>query len=42
MNNPKGIGIRLDPKQNSNTFWIKRLISFNRVSLASANDITIQ
>ena len=29
---PKGIGNHLNPKDNSNTFWVKMEISFNKVS----------
>ena len=36
-----GIGIRLDPQQNSNTLQNKELESINRASLATVNDITI-
>ena len=32
MNKPKGIGNRLNPKDNSNTFWHKRECAFNRAS----------
>ncbi len=32
MNKPKGIGNRLNPKDNSNTFWRKRECAFNRAS----------
>ena len=41
MNKQMGIGIRLDPQQNSNTFKNKEDVSINRSSLATANDITI-
>ena len=36
-----GIGIRLDPQQNSNTLQNKEYASINRASLATVNDITI-
>ena len=39
MNNPTGIGIRLAPQENSNSFWIKNLKSYNRASLTVINDI---
>ena len=41
MTKRKGIGNRLNPKDNSNTFWHKREIPFNRISLTRVNDIII-
>ena len=40
MNNPTGIGIRLAPQENSNSFWIKSLKSYNRASLTVISDTT--
>ena len=40
MNNSKGIGMRLDPQENSNSFWIKSLKLYNRASLTVISDTT--
>ena len=41
MNKQKGIGIRLNPQQNSNTHKNQENLSINRASLTAFSDTTI-
>jgi len=40
LNNSKWIGMRLEPQENSNSFWIKSLKLYNRASLTVISDTT--